>query len=68
MTESAGSIGRTLPWRVVAALVVAGLMAVGGWVFADDKPAALAAPAPPPKPDPAGTATGGIADVTAKGR
>jgi ammonium transporter, Amt family len=68
------SIKRTLPWRIVAALVVACLLAVGGWVFAQDKPAApagpaapAAAPAPPPsKPDPAGTATGGIADVTAK--
>ena len=51
------------------------LLAAGGWVFAQDKPAAppapaapAAAPAPPPpsKPDPTGTATGGIADVTAK--
>jgi Amt family ammonium transporter len=62
---------RTLPWRIIAALVVSCLLAVGGWVFAQDKPAAppapAAAPAPPPsKPDPAGTATGGIADVTAK--
>ena len=71
MTESTK---RTLPWRIFAALVVACLLAVGGWVFAQDKPAApaapvapAAAPAPPPsKPDPAGTATGGIADVTAK--
>ncbi|PYM77887.1 MAG: hypothetical protein DME03_02560 [Candidatus Rokuibacteriota bacterium] len=66
-----------MPWRILAALVVACLLAVGGWVFAQDKPAApaapaasapapAAAPAPPPKPDPAGTATGGIADVTAK--
>ena len=51
-------------------MIVACLLAVGGWVFAQDKPAApaapAAAPAPPPKPDPAGTATGGIADVTAK--
>jgi len=65
------SLKRTLPWRIFAALVVACLLAVGGWVFAQDKPAApaapTAAPAPPPsKPDPAGTATGGIADVTAK--
>jgi hypothetical protein len=57
---------RTLPWRIIAALVVACLLAVGGWVFAQDKPAAPAAPAvpapaptpPPSKPDPAGTATG----------
>ena len=59
------------------ALAVGGLLAVGGWVLAQDKAAAppapaapapaVAAPAPPPsKPDPAGTATGGIADVTAK--
>src|SRR5436853_4878899 len=69
-----GSIVRTWPWRIAAALVVACLLAVGGWVFAQDKPAApvapaapAAAPAPPPsKPDPAGTATGGVADVTAK--
>src|SRR5207249_2751390 len=65
-----GSIVRTWPWRIAAALVVACLLAVGGWVFAQDKPAApaapAAAPAPPPKPDPAGTATGGLADVTAK--
>src|SRR5438309_6090853 len=69
-----GSIVRTWSWRIAAALVVACLLAVGGWVFAQDKPAApaapsapAAAPAPPPsKPDPAGTATGGIGDVTAK--
>jgi len=65
------SIVSTLRWRIAAALVVACLLAVGGWVFAQDKPAApaaqAAAPAPPPsKPDPAGTATGGIGDVTAK--
>src|SRR5438309_11245414 len=69
-----GSIVRTWPWRIAAALVVACLLAVGGWVFAQDKPAVPAAPAPPAaapapppsKPDPAGTATGGISDVTAK--
>src|SRR5438105_4199599 len=69
-----GSIVRTWPWRIAAALVVACLLAVGGWVFAQDKPPAPAAPAapaaapapPPSKPDPAGTATGGIGDVTAK--
>src|SRR2546425_1248892 len=70
VTESR-SIKRTLPWRIVAAVIVACLLAVGGWVFAQDKPAAPAAPAatpapPPSRPDPAGTATGGIADVTAK--
>src|SRR6266705_5042195 len=76
VTES-GAIKRTLPWRIVAAVIVACLLAVGGWVFAQDKPAApaapaasapapAAAPAPPSKPDPAGTATGGISDVTAK--
>jgi Amt family ammonium transporter len=56
------------------ALLIGGVLAAGGWVFAQDKPAAppaaaapAAAPAPPPpKPDPAGTATGGIGDVTAK--
>jgi len=56
VTES-GAIKRTLPWRIVAAVIVACLLAVGGWVFAQDKPAApaapAAAPAPPPKPDPA---------------
>ena len=60
---------------MLTALVVGALLAAGGWVFAQDKPAAPAAPAasaaapappPPSKPDPAGTATGGIADVTAK--
>ena len=69
-----GSTVRALPWRIAAALVVACLLAVGGWVFAQDKPPAPAAPAapaaapapPPSKPDPAGTATGGVADVTAK--
>src|SRR2546430_4881449 len=69
-----GSIARTMPWRIAVAVVVACLLAVGGWVFAQDKPPApatpaapAAAPAPPPsKPDPAGTATGGISDVTAK--
>ena len=62
-----GSIARILPRRIAAALVVACLLAVSGWVFAQDKPAApAAAPAPPPKPDLSGTATGGIADVTAK--
>jgi Amt family ammonium transporter len=56
------------------ALLIGGVLAAGGWVFAQDKPAApptaaapAAAPAPPPpKPDPAGTATGGLGDVTAK--
>src|SRR5256884_1375420 len=70
-----GSIARTMPWRTAVAVVVACLLAVGGWVFAQDKPPAPAAPAaspaapappPPSKPDPAGTATGGIADVAAK--
>src|SRR6266480_6154219 len=50
---------------MLTALVVGALLAAGGWVFAQDKPAApaasaasAAAPAPPPpsKPDPAGTA------------
>src|SRR5438552_10200522 len=74
IVKDLGSIVRTWSWRIAAALVVACLLAVGGWVFAQDKPAApaapsapAAAPAPPPsKPDPAGTATGGIGDVTAK--
>src|SRR5438093_509740 len=70
--KDAGSGTRSLPWRIVFGLVLACLLAVGGWVFAQDKPAApatpapAAAPAPPPKPDPGGTTTGGIADVTAK--
>jgi len=60
--EDLGSIARTWPWRIAAASTVACLLAVGGWVFAQDKP-----PAPPPsKPYPAGAATGGIGDVTAK--
>jgi ammonium transporter, Amt family len=68
------SFGRTLRVSAIA-LAVGVLLALGGWVFAQDKPAMppapaapAAAPAPPPpsKPDPAGTATGGIADVTAK--
>src|SRR5437899_9099702 len=74
IVKDLGSIARTMPWRIAVAVVVACLLAVGGWVFAQDKPAAppapaapAAVPAPPPsKPDPAGTATGGIADVTAK--
>jgi len=71
--KDAGSGTRSLRWRIVFGLVFACLLAVGGWVFAQDKPAAPAAPAPaaapappPSKPDPAGTATGGIGDVTAK--
>ncbi|PYN03724.1 MAG: ammonium transporter [Candidatus Rokuibacteriota bacterium] len=71
--KDAGSGTRSLPWRIVFGLVLACLLAVGGWVFAQDKPAAPAAPAPaaapappPSKADPAGTATGGIGDVTAK--
>jgi hypothetical protein len=71
--KNLGAVVRTMPWRIAAALVVACLLAVGGWVFAQDKPTVPAAPvqtaavAPPPsKPDPTGTATGGIADVTAK--
>jgi Amt family ammonium transporter len=36
---------RNLPWRIFAALVVACLLAVGGWVFAQDKPTTPAAPA-----------------------
>jgi hypothetical protein len=35
-----------LPWRIIAALVVACLLAVGGWVFAQDKPALSMAPTP----------------------
>ena len=65
---------KDLRWRVAVAVIVACLFAIGGWVFAQDKPPApatpaapAAAPSPPPsKPDPAGTATGGITDVTAK--
>ena len=66
------SSGHTMRAAAVA-LALGILLAVAGWVFAQDKPAATAPPAPaaapaPPlsKPDPAGTATGGIADVTAK--
>jgi Amt family ammonium transporter len=68
--ESVSSSFHSLRMPLIA-LVVGGLLAVGGWVFAQDKPAApstpaVSAPAPAPKPDPAGTATGGVADVTAK--
>jgi Amt family ammonium transporter len=65
------SLGRTLRGAGIA-LTVGIVLAVGGWVFAQDKsavpaaPAAASAPAPPPKPDPSGSATGGIGDVTAK--
>ncbi len=65
------SVRRVVVTSVVAALVGC-VLALGGWVFAQEtKPDAAgapttAAPAPPPKPDPSGTATGGIADVTAK--
>src|SRR2546425_10986825 len=41
------AVVRTLRWRIAAALVVACLLAVGGWVFAQDKPATPAAPAAP---------------------
>jgi ammonium transporter, Amt family len=70
--KSLASTVSTWHWRIAAALLFACLFAVGGWVFAQDRPAvpqtvAAVQPAPPPsKPDPAGTATGGIADVTAK--
>jgi hypothetical protein len=36
------SIRRTLPWRILAALVVACLLAVGGWVFAQGESATTA--------------------------
>jgi Amt family ammonium transporter len=69
-----GSFARTCRGKVAVAAVVGCFLAVGGWVFAQDKPAAPAATAapaaapapPPPKPDPGGVATGGVADVTAK--
>ena len=61
-------------WSVklaVCALVLT--LALAGKVLSEDKPAsapavpaAPAAAAPPSRPDPRGTATGGIADVTAK--
>lgn len=63
-------IGTRWGWKLgVCALVVS--LALAGKVLSQDKPAtppaAVAAPAPPPsKPDPAGSATGGIADVAAK--
>ena len=60
-------------WSVkLAVCAVFLVLALAGKVLSQDKPApasaaAAPAPAPPPsKPDPAGTATGGIADVTAK--
>ena len=69
--------GKSQGWtplkRGVLALAVGVVLAAGGWVFAQDKPAPApapaaptSAPAPPPKPDPAGSATGAVADVTAK--
>jgi len=52
----------------VTVSVVASPLAIGGWVFAQGKPAAPStraiAPAPSPKPDPGGTETGGVADAT----
>ena len=56
----------------MVALFVGAVLAGGTWVFAQDRGAApqatpTVAPTPPlPKPDPAGSATGGVADVTAK--
>src|SRR5438128_10281409 len=47
IVKDLGSTVRTLRWRIAAALVVACLLAVGGWVFAQDKPATPAAPAAP---------------------
>jgi Amt family ammonium transporter len=41
-----GTTVRKSEWRIVAALVVVCLLAIGGWAFAQDKPAAPAAPAP----------------------
>jgi Amt family ammonium transporter len=65
------TIGRK--WSVkLAVCAVFLVLALAGKVLSQDKPApapaaAAPAPAPPPsKPDPAGTATGGVADVTAK--
>lgn len=65
------TIGRK--WSVkLAVCAVFLVLALAGKVLSQDKPApapaaAAAAPAPPPaKPDPSGTVTGGIADVTAK--
>jgi Amt family ammonium transporter len=57
--------------RLIVALVLAGLVAIGGAVvFADDQAAptapgapAAAAPAPELKPDPSGASTGGAGDV-----
>src|SRR2546429_279781 len=67
------SLGSTLRRKVIVALVVGVLLAAGGGVSPRDTPgaprgAARAAPPPPPPPNPApaGPATGGIADVTAK--
>jgi ammonium transporter, Amt family len=54
--------------RLITALLLAGLVIIGGAVFAEDKapapaPAATAAAAPAPKPDPSGAGIGGAADV-----
>ena len=66
------SSGQTMRAAAIA-LAIGILLAVAGWVFAQDTPVTTAPPVPaaapaplPSKPDPAGTATGGIADVTAK--
>jgi hypothetical protein len=58
--KNLGAIVRTMPWRIPAAVAVACLLAVGGWVFAQDKPTAPAAPvqtaaAAPPPSKPTGT-------------
>ena len=65
------TIGRK--WSVkLAVCAVLLVLALTGKVLSQDKPApaptaAAPAPAPPPsKPDPGGTATGGIGDITAK--
>jgi Amt family ammonium transporter len=50
----------------VVALMAACALAAGGGAVAQEKPAAPPAPAVVSKPDPGGTATGGLADVTAK--
>jgi hypothetical protein len=45
IVKDGGSLVHACPWRIAAALVVACLFAVGGWVFAQDKPPTPAAPA-----------------------
>jgi hypothetical protein len=41
------SLARTLPWRIIAALVVVSMLALGGWIFGQDELAAACVATPP---------------------